>query len=51
MVGSNIIINFDVVNKDWSKLEAYGLAYEVIKNALDICEKVDSEITIRLTDD
>ena len=51
MVGSNIIINFDVVNQDWRKLEAYGLAYEVIKNILDICEKVDSEITIRLTDD
>jgi len=51
MAGSNIIINFDVVNKDWSKLESYGLAYEVINNALGLCEKVDSEITIRLTDD
>jgi probable rRNA maturation factor len=51
MVGSNIIINFDIVNKDWSKLEAYGLAYEVIKNILSICEKDDSEITIRFTDD
>jgi probable rRNA maturation factor len=30
---------------------AYGLAYEVIKNTLDICEKDDSEITIRFTDD
>jgi len=51
MVRSNIIINFDIVNKDWSKLQAYGLAYEVIKNTLDICEKDDSEITIRFTDD
>ena len=51
MAGSNIIINFDIVNKDWSKLEAYGLAYEGIINALGICKKVDAEITIRLTDD
>ena len=51
MVGSNIVINFDIVNKDWGKLEAYGLAYEAIKNTLGTCKKVDSEITIRLTDD
>lgn len=51
MEENNIIINFDIVNKDWSKLEAYGLTYEAVKNALYLCKKFDSEITIRLTDD
>ena len=31
----NIIINFDVVNEDWGKLKAYGMAYEAIKNYLE----------------
>ena len=45
-----VIINFDVVNEDWGKLKAYGLAYEAIKITLNKCNKLSSEITIRLTD-
>ena len=44
-------INFDVVNEDWGKLKAYGLAYEAVIITLQICNKLTSEITIRLTDD
>ena len=47
----NIIINFDVVNEDWGKLKAYGMAYEAIKITLNKCDKLSSEITIRLTDE
>ena len=47
----NIIINFDVVNEDWCKLKAYGMSYEAIKIALNKCDKLSSEITIRLTDE
>ena len=47
----NIIINFDVVNEDWRKLKAYGMAYEAIKITLNKCDKLSSEITIRLTDE
>src|SRR6056300_1369594 len=46
-----ININFDVVNGDWGKLKAYGLAYEAVKITLDKCNKFNAEITIRLTDD
>ena len=47
----NIIVNFDVVNEDWGKLKAYGMAYEAIKITLNKCDKLSSEITIRLTDE
>jgi len=47
----NIIINFDIMHKNWEKIKAFGLAYEVIKIALHKCKKLNSEITIRLTDD
>ena len=47
----NIIINFDVVNEDWGKLKAYGMAYEAIKLTLNKCDRLSSEITIRLTDE
>ena len=47
----NIIINFDVVNEDWGKLKAYGRSYEAIKITLNKCDKLSSEITIRLTDE
>ncbi len=42
---------FDVVNEDWGKLKAYGLAYEAIKITLEKCKKFNAEVTIRLTDD
>ena len=47
----NIIINFDVVNKKWEEIKAFGLAYEAIEITLEECKKLNSEITIRLTDD
>ena len=46
-----IFVNFDLVNKKWDKLMAYGLSYEAINITLKKCKISNSEITIRLTDD
>jgi len=46
-----IYINFDLVNKKWDKLMAYGLSYEAINITLKKCKMLNSEITIRLTND
>jgi probable rRNA maturation factor len=46
-----ILVNFDLVNKKWDKLLAYGLSYEAINITLKKCKKLNSELTIRLTDD
>ena len=46
-----IFVNFDLVNKKWDKLMAYGLSYEAINIALKNCKISNSEITIRLTND
>ena len=46
-----IIVNFDLVNKKWNKLMAYGLSYEAINIALKKCKMLNSELTIRLTND
>ena len=46
-----IFVNFDLVNKKWDKLMAYGLSYEAINITLKKCKILNSEITIRLTDD
>ena len=46
-----IIVNFDLVNKKWSKLMAYGLSYEAINITLKKCKMLNSELTIRLTND
>ena len=47
----NIFVNFDLVNKKWDKLMAYGLSYEAINITLKKCKMINSEITIRLTND
>jgi probable rRNA maturation factor len=46
-----IFVNFDLVNKKWDKLMAYGLSYEAINITLKKCKIINSEITIRLTND
>jgi probable rRNA maturation factor len=46
-----ISVNFDLVNKKWDKLMAYGLSFEAINITLKKCKILNSEITIRLTDD
>ena len=51
LLKDDININFDVVNEDWGKLKAYGLAYEAIKITLKKCNKLNSEVTIRLTNE
>lgn len=48
---SKAIISFDVIDKEWGKLKAYGLAYEAINITLAKCKKINSEITIKLTND
>ena len=51
LLKDNLNINFDVINGDWGKLKAYGLAYEAIKITLKKCNKLNSEVTIRLTNE
>ena len=46
-----VFVNFDLVNKKWEKLMAYGLSYEAIVLTLTKCKMLNSEITIRLTND
>ena len=50
-VQNKILVNFDLVNKEWDKLLAYGLAYEAITITLNKCKILNSELTIRLTND
>ena len=50
-VQNKILVNFDLVNKKWDKLLAYGLAYEAITITLNKCKILNSELTIRLTND
>jgi probable rRNA maturation factor len=46
-----ILVNFDLVNKKWDKLLAYGISYEAINITLKKCKMLNSELTIRLTGD
>lgn len=50
-VQNNIFVNFDLVNKKWNKLLVYGLAYKAITITLNTCKILNTELTIRLTND
>ena len=51
MYQDKILVNFELASKKWDKLLAYGLSYEAINITLKKCKKLNSELTIRLTDD
>jgi len=45
---NKIILNLDVVNKNWKKLMYYGFFYEVVCLTLEKAKLFNSELTIRL---
>ena len=50
-VQNKVFVNFDLINKEWDRLLVYGLAYKAITITLNKCKVLNSELTIRLTND